>query len=576
MSSPIASERSLRLSTGLILFLFTTSHLINHSFGIRSVEAMNAAAPWLTKPWQSFAGAIVLYSAFLVHGGLGLWALFRRRQLRMPASEAWQLALGLSIPLLLIQHAGGVRLTPHDVDHGYGRLLYTFFVASADSALPRQLILLTIAWIHGCIGLRAWLRVRAWYPGAAPALASVATLIPVLAVAGLCSAGLDLRDAVQNDPAVAARFAAIAQAAANPDHQAIIDALLVGYIALVAGTIVLRGIRNWHARRYGAVRLTYPDGRVLSVPRGFTVLEASRWAGIPHASICGGRGRCSTCRVRIASGLQTLPEPAPAEARTLIRIGAPADIRLACQIRPTADLAVQPLVRTSEVGDARAARFEAAVQGGREIEIAALFIDLRESTRIASDRLPYDTLFLFDRYIQMVTGAIRDHGGYVTSIAGDGVMSVFGADGDARAAAQGAVKATLRLWDGLAQLNEELAGELRTPLRFGIGVHVGLSVVGHISDQAASLQFLGDTGNLAAKLEGQAKELACTVVISAAALQRAGAPAAAAPGAPAAAAPGALAAATPLLLPGREHPLDAMAFVDRDALAAVVATIGDL
>ena len=71
-----------------------------------------------------------------------------------------------------------------------------------------------------------------------------------------------------------------------------------------------------------------------------------------------------------------------------------------------------------------AARYGAALEGGRELEILALFVDLRESTRLATGRLPYDTLFIFDRYIQAVTAAVRQNFGHVTSIAGDGVMSV--------------------------------------------------------------------------------------------------------------------------------------------------------
>ena len=66
--------------------------------------------------------------------------------------------------------------------------------------------------------------------------------------------------------------------------------------------------------------------------------------------------------------------------------------------------------------------------GGRELQIAAMFVDLRESTRLATGRLPFDALFIFDRYIQVVTQAIRRNGGHATSIAGDGVMSVFGVD----------------------------------------------------------------------------------------------------------------------------------------------------
>ena len=47
------------------------------------------------------------------------------------------------------------------------------------------------------------------------------------------------------------------------------------------------------------MRIAYPNGRQASFPRGRSILEVSRAAGIPHASVCGGRGRCSTCRVRV-------------------------------------------------------------------------------------------------------------------------------------------------------------------------------------------------------------------------------------------------------------------------------------
>ena len=103
----------------------------------------------------------------------------------MPASEAFQLATGLAIPLLLIPHAAGIRLgyAIQGMEFGYARLLYQFWVVSPDFALPRQILLLVTIWIHGCIGLRSWFRTMRWYPRAVPALASLATLVPVLAMA---------------------------------------------------------------------------------------------------------------------------------------------------------------------------------------------------------------------------------------------------------------------------------------------------------------------------------------------------------------------------------------------------------
>ena len=518
-------ERPLRLASGLILFAYATSHFLNHAFGIRSVDAMQAASAVLLAPWQTTIGLVTLYASFLVHGALGLRALYRRRHLRMPAGEAWQLALGLAIPLLLIPHAGSVRIgaSAYGIEGSYEKLMYTFWVASPDWALPRQLLLLLIVWIHGCIGLRANLVTKPWYERAAAPLASLATLVPVLALVGLISAGLDLRDAVQRDPSLALPYAAPA-----PDGVAgrnalaldrIVDTLAIAYLGLVAGIFALRAARDWHARRFRAIRISYPGQRVVTVPSGFSVLEASRWSGIPHELICGGRGRCSTCRVRIGVGSEQLAPPGPNERRTLERIGAPPRVRLACQIRPTADLAVEPLVPVTTRASAMTARFDAAVEGGRELEIAAMFIDLRESTRLATGRLPYDALFLFDRYIQVVTGAIRKNDGHVTSIAGDGVMSVFGVNGNAASAARDAFQAALEIWSGLQSLNHELAAELGEPLRAGIGLHVGVSVVGWLPTRELQfLQFLGDTGNIAAKLEAETKQLGCTMVASRAAL----------------------------------------------------------
>ncbi len=486
---------------------------------------MEAAGVVLLKPWQTPVGLVALYGSFLTHGALGLRALYRRRHLRMPASEAWQLGLGLAIPLLLIPHAAGIRIGAlvYDMQFGFPWIIHRYWVVSPDFSLPRQFLLLFVVWLHACIGLRAWLRTKVWYPRAAPALASMATLLPILAVLGFSHAGVEMYKALAQDPGLAATFAAPppgSEAALNAAaRDRIVNVLSLVYLGLVAATFGLRAGRDWHARRFRAVRIAYPGARTVTVPSGFSVLEASRWAGIAHASVCGGRGRCSTCRVRVYEGGELLPPPNAVEHKTLSRIRATANVRLACQLRPTANIAIEPLVPVRAGAASRAHRFEPAVEGGRELIIAAMYVDLRDSTRLAAGRLPYDALFLADRYVQAVTQAIRDHAGEVTSIAGDGVMSVFGVDSDARVAAANAFKAAHQVWRALDELNASLAGELETPLRFGIGIHVGLAVVGwrHGVD-SRSLQFLGDTGNVAAKLEAETKQQGCTLIASLAAI----------------------------------------------------------
>ena len=523
------TERAFRLVTGLVLFAYATSHLVNHAFGIRSVDAMQKASTVLLAPWQTTVGRSMLYTSFLIHGTLGLWAFYRRRHLRMPAGEAWQLALGLAIPLLLIPHAGTIRFG--DMGFGlvydYPKVLYELWVMSPGFALPRQLLLLLVLWVHGCIGLRAWLASKPWYHRAPMVPAALAVLVPAMAILGLVDAGLDVRDLARSDPSLEARYGVpdlVSEAGVNSVLLTVlINILLLTYAGLVAAVLALRALRDWHNRHIRGLRITYPGGRIVTVPSGFSVLEASRWAGIPHESICGGRGRCSTCRIRVASGPPPLPPPNTAERRTLDRIKAPEHVRLACQLRPTADISVHPLVTPGRSAASPRARFAAAVAGGREQEIVAMFVDLRDSTKLATGRLPYDALFLLDRYIQVVTGAIAQHGGHVTSIAGDGIMSVYGVETDPATAARQALAAARDAWTGLVALNTELASELAAPLRIGIGLHAGPAVVGWLpTGGTGSLQFLGDTGNVAAKLEGETKQMDCTLIISLATLALAG------------------------------------------------------
>ena len=82
--------------------------------------------------------------------------------------------------------------------------------------------------------------------------------------------------------------------------------------------------------------------------------------------------------------------------------------------------------------------------------------------------------------------------------------------------ARDAFTAALDLWKGIDALNRDIAAELRQPLRIGIGLHVGPAVVGTIATAGlSSLQFLGDTGNLAAKFQAETRRLDCTLIASA-------------------------------------------------------------
>jgi adenylate cyclase len=512
------SERAIRITTGLVMFSYVTCHLVSHATGLFLLNTLQSVGhDIILAPWRTPVGLLLLSASFLTHLGLGLTALYRRRHLRMPAIEAWQLGLALTIPLLLAPHVVDARLGVllYGLEDSYFRVLYLFWITDPALSLSRQLALLIVVWSHGCIGLHMWLRYRPWYRRRVWWFAGAALALPLLAILGIVNAGWDtvLRAAVENGFSAAHGPPAPGSphAAAGAALALLVTRLQLGYVALVIGVFGLRAVRNAYERRSGGIDIDYRAGRRIRVPRGFTILEASRWAAIPHASVCGGRGRCSTCRVRVWRGLEELAPPAPAERMVLQRLHATSGIRLACQVRPTSDIAISPILPAAR--PLYGLRFD--LNDGRELPVTALNIDLRDSVKLAAGRLPFDTLFILDRYIQAATAGILAHGGFITSVAGDGIMAVFGFDSDAATGARQALASAEAMWRAIDAVSAELADEIGSPLRFGIGVHSGPAIVGALGPpDRLSLQFLGDTGNVAARLQALTKEMKCTMIVA--------------------------------------------------------------
>lgn len=520
-----ALTRRLRAATGLILFAYVTAHLLTHAAGVFLFEGMERAGQWLLAPWRVGPGPALLYGSLLVHTALGLVAVVRRRSWAMPWREAMQLALGLAVPLLLLSHLVSVRAAErlYGIDDSFERLVLQYWVLD-PWGVTRQFLLMAVVWLHGCLGIRFLVAHRRWARAVATPALLGALMLPILAVLGLLNVGFELRGMVEADPAAAA---AVLARAGGPDaaEAAAIAGLARGatavYAALAAAVLGgTAGLVAWR-RRFRSVAVRYPGGRTVLVPFGATLLDASRAAGLPHRSVCGGRGRCSTCRVHVLVGADRLPPPGDAERSALRRVGAEPDVRLACQVRPAGPVTVAPLLPP----DGARGRGGYSFAAGREADITTLFVDLRESTALVHGRLPYDALFVVDRYIQAATREILAQGGIVTSIAGDGIMALFGAEGRPGRAACDALEAAAGLLDAVGRLNVELAADLDRPLRIGIGIASGLCVVGELgTEDARTVQFLGDPGNTAARLEALTKEHGVPALVSAETARRAGLP----------------------------------------------------
>src|SRR5262245_63332524 len=141
------------------------------------------------------------------------------------------------------------------------------------------------------------------------------------------------------------------------------------------------------------ITITYPN-RQVRVPQVLSVLETSLRFRIPHASVCGGRARCSTCRIRVLSERSKLPRPSGREAFVLEAIGVSANpsIRLACQLRPLSDVSVIPILPASM--NAELLRKGSRMNIGKEHYIVSIFLDMRGSTKLAEARLSFDVVFL--------------------------------------------------------------------------------------------------------------------------------------------------------------------------------------
>ncbi|HBK78914.1 MAG TPA: adenylate/guanylate cyclase domain-containing protein [Nitrospinae bacterium] len=509
--------RNIRLASGLALFAYVTTHLLNHTLGLVSLEAMERGRVWFLLIWRNPLGTLLLYGALTVHFALAVGAVYERRRLAMRLSEIIQLAFGISIPLLLASHAAGTRMA-HEIagtNDSYAYVLLAHWKFS-PKYIAYQTAGLLAAWVHGCIGIHYWLRLKPWYAGVRQVLYAAALLTPVLALLGYAQAGRETL-ALSADP----EWMRQASAAIRwPDRAAIgtieniADTVWIAVFSGFALALIARHVRSVLEKRRGTITLTYHDGRAVTSRPGNSILDTSHHFQIPHASVCGGRGRCSTCRVRIIEGFGALPPPSTEEQHVLDRIGNPSNVRLACQTRPHQDVSLVLLLPPN--ASPRDARARDARHNGQEMEIAVLFSDLRSFTKFSEKKLPYDVVFVLNRYFAEMGEAIETSGGQLDKFIGDGVMALFGIDTDINEACRQALRAAQAMASNLERLNQTLSSELDEPLRLGIGIHAGHAIVGEMGyGRASHVTAIGDTVNTASRLESMNKELQSQLVVSA-------------------------------------------------------------
>jgi adenylate cyclase len=505
----------LRIASGLILFAFAATHFINHALGLVSLELMQAGQDVRTLITRSPPGTAILVLAAVAHFVLGVSKFLGRHTWRIGVRDAVQLSFGLLIPAVLLRHVLGTR-GAHELFGVEDSYSYAMWAMWPHEAL-NQAALMTLVWVHGSIGVHHWLIFRAWYRRWLWLWYTLALLIPVLGFAGFVAAGRTFSLEYEFDnPFSEAQYAQI-NAAFRTAQQ--------GYLALlfmvVAVWVALLLVERYRRK----ITVTYANGPAVMVPIGSTLLEISRAHRIPHACVCGGRARCSTCRVRVIEGLEGQPAALDNEIKVLKRVGAPSNVRLACQLKPTADIRIATLL-PAKVEALHGANPDKYLWGVEQV-VTILFCDLRGFTRMSEGRLSYDVVFVLNQFLGRMGEAIEDTGGYVDKFMGDGIMAIFGMEQEVREGATRALAAARAMSGVLDSLNMTLREELPEGLGIGIGIHTGHAILGRIGsanniEAANRITALGETVNIASRLEGTTKELGVQLVVSDATIAAAG------------------------------------------------------
>ena len=506
----------LKLWTGMFLMFYCVTHYLNHSIGIFGLDAVEYIRNIFLFFWRNPFMNFFLPSVAVIHIYLSLSRVIRLASFRGFKRHEWfQLIAGiLTVPALAL-HVSGTKIA--HVFYGINDT-YTFLSSSIADYTDIVIfnLLMLLVWMHGYIGVKYWMKVNSKYQSYLNQMGMFFFLLPILSFVGVISMFRESNLNLLIDP----KYKEKVFNSSNPEN-ADLDKLtedtimyfVIPYLFLIIILFTGRFIFFKIKRRNNSIQISYPEGIISKIFPGMSILEASIDAGIPHAHVCGGRGRCSTCRIRVDKGLDQLEPPRQKEKRVLRGIGAPENVRLACQAFPKIDLNVSPLLAHDANYKENAS--EQKYIHGSDREICIMFTDLRAFTKMSEKKLPYDVVFILNQYFKLMGEIIENHGGYLDKFIGDGTMALFGIEEGPKEGSRNAIMAASQMNVELKKLNERLIHDLPFPLKMGIGIHSGDVIFGKMGyKHAKNLTAVGDAVNTASRLESLTKEFKCQLIIS--------------------------------------------------------------
>jgi class 3 adenylate cyclase/CDGSH-type Zn-finger protein len=258
-----------------------------------------------------------------------------------------------------------------------------------------------------------------------------------------------------------------------------------------------------------------PDNLSVEVAPDQTVLRAVQGAGVPIASACGGQGLCSTCRVWVVEGVENCAERSEIETQLAAKLHFPANLRLACQTKIAGPVTLRRLVLDdADLNIASLLGREAQSRVGEQKNIVVLFADIAGFTAISEKLLPYDVLFLLNKYYSAMGAVVADNRGYIDNFIGDGLMALFGVEDETDFALRG-IKTGLDMLKAVDRLKPQFRATYGVEFDVRIGIHHGEAVLGSLgTGDRQRLTAIGDVVNIASRIEVANKEAGTRLLIS--------------------------------------------------------------
>ncbi len=261
--------------------------------------------------------------------------------------------------------------------------------------------------------------------------------------------------------------------------------------------------------------------KTVVVAPGQSLLKASLSAGIPHFHACGGRAKCSTCRVLVLEGNQHLNKPNDAETRLKSKIGLPDAVRLACQTHVSGPVKVERMLRDEsdiqtviQINGKNPKKFKLKSLG-LEKHLVLFFLDIRNFTAFVETHPPFDVIYTMRKIFASFNEIIVKNHGEVIETAGDEIYAIFGRSSIGNSSADNAISTGLNILDALEHFNKTYHTILQKEIQVGIGIHSGTVILGEINlGDKTKVSTVGLAINIASRIQKYTKKLNNDLLVS--------------------------------------------------------------